>query len=65
MHIPLPRVFRDSNRVLTSRLTLALSGGAPKLGARRGRTIYPGARGAHAATYHRPLERVVRRHRQP
>ena len=41
-------------------LTLALSGRTPAVGARRERTIYPGARGAHVTTHHGPLERVVR-----
>ena len=41
-------------------LTLALSGRAPTVGARRGRTMYQGARGAPAPRHHGPLERVVR-----
>jgi hypothetical protein len=43
-------------------ITLALSGRALSAAARRGRTMYQGARGAHVTTHHGPLERVVRTH---
>ena len=45
-----------------SQLTLALSGRAPPVGARHGRTMYQGAHGAPATKSHGPLERVVRPH---
>src|SRR5690606_10742202 len=43
------------------RITLALSGRVEACHARRERIIQRGTRGAHATTYHGPLQRVVSR----
>jgi hypothetical protein len=50
---------RRSRRLVICWLTLALSGRAMSAAARRGRTMYQGARGAHPPTHDGPLERVV------
>lgn len=54
------RERKDSTATLSRRLTSALSGPREAVPARRERKMIPHASGAPAATFHGPLERVVR-----